>query len=59
MVLSIYLVGKQACAVFGGIVRSELGVFHPCIAMLYLQGLPQFSERKNCFRQVRGGDTRD
>jgi hypothetical protein len=24
-----------------------------------LQGLPPFPERKNCFRQVRGADTRD
>jgi hypothetical protein len=24
-----------------------------------LEGLPPFPERKNCFRQVRGGDTRD
>ena len=59
MVLSIYLVGKQAWRCFGGIIRREVGVFHPCIAMPNLQGLPPFPERKNCFRQVRGADTRD
>jgi len=58
-VLSTYLVGNQSWRCFGGIIRSEVGVFHPCIAMPNLQGVPPFPERKNCFRQVREGDTRD
>jgi hypothetical protein len=44
IVLSIYLVGKQAWRGFDGIIRSEAGVFHPCIAMPNLQGLPPFPE---------------
>jgi hypothetical protein len=59
IVLSTDLVGKQAWRCFGDIIRGEVRAFHPCIAMPNLQGVPPFPERKNCSRQVRGGDTRD
>ena len=57
-VLSIYLVGKQAWQCFGGIIRTEVCIFHPYIAMPNLEGLPPFAGGKNGFRQVPGGDTR-
>ena len=47
-VLSTYLVGNQAWRGFGGIIRSEAGVFHPCIAMLNLQVYRHSRREKKC-----------
>src|SRR5450432_785701 len=53
IVLSTYLVGKQAWRCFGGIIRREVGVFHPCIAMPNPQGLSPFPEKKKCLGRAR------
>jgi hypothetical protein len=45
--LSIYLVGEEAWRCFGRIIRTEVGVFHPCIAMPNLQGLRHSREEKS------------
>jgi len=46
-VLSTYLVGNQAWRCFGGIIRPEVCVFHPCIAM------PNLAKSSTSNRQAR------